>query len=338
MDECAAYTHTIQHGGCWLPPTHSHLFGQHGVPKLSSFSLQIKSAVKASNPTRFAPPAVIFAMFLVYVIWGSTYLAARIAVQSFPPFIMSSTRYVLPGVGLFFYLRWRGAPIPTMRQWRNAALVGTLMLGFGTGAVAFAEQWVASGLAAMAIAAVPLWASLWAGLWGRWPTRLEGAGLLVGMVGIVLLNLEGNLQAAPLGAIVLIIGPMCWAFGSIWGRHLDLPTGMMSNAVQMICGGMSLFFAGLLTGEHAVGSFSSDSLLAVIYLATFGALLAFSAYLYLLKNVRPALATSYAYVNPVVAVGLGALVVHEPITGIGIAAMIVILAGVGLVMLGRERG
>lgn len=296
-------------------------------------NLSIKPTIKFALPE----PTILVALVAVYSIWGSTYLVTRVAVQTFPPFLLTGVRYILPGVPLFLFLRARGAPMPTFVEWRNAAAVGALMLGLGTGAVAFSEQWVASGLASLAVAAVPLWASLWAGLWGRWPTRREGMGLVLGMTGIVLLNREGNLQANPIGAIALIMGPLCWSFASIWSRRLALPKGMISIAIEMISGGIALLVIGTLLGERFPPAISRQIVGAVAYLAIFGALVAFSAYMYLLKHVRPALATSYAYINPVIAVLLGGLLAKEPITGIGIVAMLVILTGVVLVMMGREQ-
>lgn len=283
---------------------------------------------------RFAVPLALLAL---YVIWGSTYLAIRIAVVSFPPFLMAGVRFLLAGCLLYTILRARGAANPTRAQWRGSATVGGFLLLGGMGGVAFAEQWVASGLAATMIATTPLWTALFAGLWGRWPTRLEAAGLGVGFAGVVLLNLEGNLRANPEGAIILLLAPALWAFGSVWSARLSLPSGMMASAAEMLTGGVLLLLAGLLTGQRMEHMPTLSSLEATAYLLIFGSLVAFSAYGYLLRRVRPALATSYAYVNPVVAVGLGIGMAGERISGIGVVALAIILAGVGLVMLGRDR-
>jgi drug/metabolite transporter (DMT)-like permease len=280
---------------------------------------------------------IILALLAVYFIWGSTYLALRIAVETFPPFLMSAIRFVIAGGALFVVALLRGTPMPTRRQWLNATLVGGLLLGGGMGGVAFAEQWVASSLAATAVAVIPLWAALFAGLWGRWPGGIEWAGLLLGLTGVALLNMDGGMRANPVGAIALIIAPMCWAFGSIWSRHLSLPGGIMATAVEMLGGALVLLMMSLFFGERLLETPSDASLVALIYLIIFGSLVAFSAYMYLLGRVRASLATSYAYVNPVVAVVLGVLLAGEQIGLPGIAAMIIILAGVALLMIARER-
>jgi drug/metabolite transporter (DMT)-like permease len=276
---------------------------------------------------------VALALVAVYVIWGSTYLGLRIAVESFPPLLVTGFRFFIAGILMFGWLALRGTALPSKRQIRNAVITGCLMLGVGTGGVAVAEQWVASGLAATAVAVVPIWAALWAGLWGKFPSKLEWGGLALGMIGVVLLNMDNGMQGNSLGALILLIAPVSWAFGSMWSRRVSMPTGLMTPAVQMMGGGAALMLAGVLAGE--IGQLATkqptlEGVVSVIYLITFGSIVAFSAYAYLLRTVRPVIATSYAYVNPVVAVLLGALFASETITPIGIAAMIVILAGVGV--------
>ncbi|NWF71170.1 MAG: drug/metabolite exporter YedA [Chloroflexi bacterium] len=278
------------------------------------------------------------ALLAVYVIWGSTYLAIRVAVETFPPFMMTSIRYFFAGGALLLFLLLRGAPLPSRVEWRNGLLTGGLMLGVGTGGIAFAEQQgVASGLAALAVAAVPLWASLFAGLWGHWPSKREWGGVLIGLIGVAILNMEHSMQSTPIGALAAIVGPMGWALGSIWGRQLKLPGGLMTTAVQMMGGCLTLAVITVLFGERLTAMPSGPSILALVYLVTFGALVAFSAYTYLLEHVRPALATSYAYVNPLVAVFLGVLLANEQMTLYGMVAMGVILAGVALLALGKTR-
>jgi len=215
--------------------------------------------------------------------------------------------------------------------------VGGLLLLGGNGGVVFAEQWVASGLTALALATTPLWTVLFAGIWKRWPTRLEWAGLALGFIGVALLNLEGNLRASPAGAVALIIASLCWALGSAWSRHLPLPSGLMAGAVEMISGGALLLIASFFTGETIETVPTLRSLGALVYLGIFGSLVGFSAYTYLLTRVRPALATSNAYVNPVIAVALGVWLAGERIGGIGMIAMLIILTGVVLVALGQRR-
>ena len=266
----------------------------------------------------------------VYLVWGSTYLGMKIGLEGFPPFLMAGFRFLLAGGGLMLALRGRGEPAPTAAQWRGAALVGCLLLGLGNGGIMLAEyKGVTSGLAALGVATVPLWAALFTGLWGEWPYRREWLGIGVGFVGIVCLNLEGGLRASPVGAAALIVSALGWSFGSVWSRRLPLPSGAMAPAVQMLCGGVLLLGVGAATGEHLHGLPPTRPLLAFVYLV-FGAVAGYSAYAYLLAHVRPALATSYAYVNPVVAVLLGALLAGEKLGLMGIAALLLIVLGVGL--------
>jgi drug/metabolite transporter (DMT)-like permease len=220
---------------------------------------------------------------------------------------------------------------------RNAAFIGALLLVGGNGSVTFAEQWVSSSLAALAVGTTPLWAALFAGLWGRWPSRVEWLGLGLGFVGIIFLNLESDLRASPVGAAALLFATASWAFGSIWSRHLSLPAGLMSSATEMLAGGAVLMVLSLSAGERLTAVPSDRSLWALAYLIVFGSIVAYSAYLYLLGRVRPSLATSYAYVNPVVAVALGVGLAGERITALGIIAMLAIIAGVLLVMLRPAR-
>lgn len=278
----------------------------------------------------------VLALLAVYVIWGSTYLAIRIGLEGFAPYQMMGIRFLIAGSVLYAILRTRGAPSPTRRQWLAGAAIGALLLVGGMGSVALAEQSITSSLAAVWIATMPLWAALFAGLFGRWPRRLEWAGLALGVVGVLLLNLENNLQANPLGVIALTISTICWAFGSVWSKHLPLAPGLMSSATEMLAGGAILFSLSLLIGEHWPQS-NITSIGALAYLVLFGSIIAFSAYGYLLRRLRPAQATSYAYVNPIVAVGLGVGLASEPITWAGVLALPVILSAVALVALGRNR-
>ena len=271
------------------------------------------------------------------MIWGSTYLAIRIALEGLPPFLMAGVRFVIAGCALFGFLWLRGAPSPTPRQWGNAAVVGGLLLLGGNGGVVVAEQSVASGLAALGVATVALWSALFAGLWGQWPKRLEWIGLAVGFGGVALLNVGGGLRASSVGALALLVAPVSWALGSMWSRRLDLPSGLMASAAEMMTGGVMLLAASRLTGETGPSAVAARPLLALAYLIVFGSWIGFSAYLFLLRRVRPVIATSYAYVNPVVAMALGVLLGGEHIARGEWAATPVILAGVALVGLAHGR-
>lgn len=280
---------------------------------------------------------VILALFSLYFIWGSTYLAIRFALAGFPPLLMAGIRFLIAGSLLFGFMRWRGAPLPTRPQWVGSILVGALLLAGGNGGVTYAEQWVTSGLAAVWVATMPVWAALFSGLWGKWPSKVEWAGLALGFAGVVILNFEGNLRANPIGAIALTIATICWAFGSVWSRHLSLPAGPMASAAQMLAGSAILIPVGLISGERITVVPDFGAISAVLYLVVFGSLIAFSSYAYLLRKVRPTLATSYAYVNPMVAVLLGVVLGGEKISTAGVVAMLTILGGVALVSLGKEN-
>ncbi|HEX7126297.1 MAG TPA: drug/metabolite exporter YedA [Thermodesulfobacteriota bacterium] len=297
---------------------------------------QGEAAVEASDRVDRSA-GVYTALGLLYVIWGSTYLAIALAIEGFPPFLMSGIRFVVAGALLYPLLRLRGAPAPAAAEWRGAAIVGTFLLVGGNGGVAFAEQWVASGVAAVVIATTPIWTGLFAGLFGRWPSRVEWVGLGLGLAGVVLLNTGADLRAHPVGAVALLLAAVCWAFGSAWSRYLSMPSGLMAVAAQLLVGGAALILLGLAAGERLTAWPSARALWAFAYLIVVGSLVGYTAYIYLLGRVRPALATSYAYVNPVVAVALGALVAGERITGTTIVSMMVILAGVALVLVGRAR-
>jgi drug/metabolite transporter (DMT)-like permease len=284
--------------------------------------------------TRQLPWAVLASLLAVYVIWGSTYFAIRVAVGVLPPLLMVGTRFIVAGLALFAFLRWRGEPVPTPRQWRNAAVVGLLLIGGGNGFVTVAEQWVSSSLAAALVATSPLWVAFLSGAIGQWPSRAEWLGIVVGFAGVVLLNLEGEMRANPLGALLLALAPLCWAIGSVLSRRLELPAGGMGTAAEMLTSGAVIALAGAAAGERFT-TVTAAAAGAWLYLVVFGSLVAFSAYMYLIRNVRPALALSYAYVNPAVALGLGALLGGERLSWPGLLGVAVILAGVAFITLAR---
>jgi len=272
------------------------------------------------------------ALAIVYVVWGSTYFAIRVALQGgFTPFVMAGVRFLVAGGLLFALARLRGEPIPTRVQWINAAKMGLLLLVCGNGLVVTAEQWVASGLTAVLIASVTLWSTLFEGLLGTWPNRRQWLGLAVGLSGIVLLNVNAELRGSALGVGLLLFSAAAWAFGSVWSRKWDLPKGAMASAAEMLTGGAVLATLAFLHGERLPAAPSQASVLAVLYLILFGSIVAFSAYLVLIRRASSAVSTSYAYVNPAVAVLLGVTFGAEQISPLTFAALGVILSGVVLV-------
>jgi drug/metabolite transporter (DMT)-like permease len=288
--------------------------------------------------SRRFPLLLIGAFFALYVIWGSTYLAIRIGIEIWPPLMMAGVRFTIAGSILFAFMRFRGAPMPTWKQWKAAAMIGFLLLACGNGAVTLAEHaGVASGVAALAVAVVPLFTLLFGLFWGHRNTRLEWAGIVLGLIGIALLNLGSNLQASPMGAALVIFAAATWSFGSVWSRYLPLPAGPMASACEMLVAGAMMLIGSYVSGERMTQSPGMSGWLVMAYLVVFGSIVAFSSYMYLLKNVRPAAATSYAYVNPAVAVLLGMLFADEHIGPAEAAAMAVIISAVVLIGLPQWR-
>lgn len=283
----------------------------------------------ASSTSRLA---VGLALFSLYVIWGSTYLAMRVAMEGFGPFTMAAIRFLVAGVVMLTIARARGEALPTRVQWRNALLIGTLLLACGNGGVAFAEQTVSSGLAALMVSAMPLWMALFAGLWGRWPATKDWVGLVLGFGGIVLLNLGSELRGSPGGVAALMFATAAWAFGSLWSRRLDLPKGMMAPGAEMFTAGFVLLVLSAVHGERLPTVIPGRAIAALAYLVVFGSLVAYTAYLYLLARVPAPVASSYAYVNPLVALVLGAALGGERLPHALLIAVPLILTAVALVL------
>lgn len=295
----------------------------------------LNPTVPAAYPAR--RNQIILALLTVYVIWGTTYLAIRVALQSFPPYMLMSIRFLIAGTALFVFARMRGTPLPTMRQWRSSLIVGGLLLLGGMGGVALAENAVSSGLAATLVVVSPLWMMMFSLIWGSRPRRSDWTGMILGIAGVALLSLEGNLQANPAGIALLLFSSVSWALGSEWSKHLDLPRGAMGLAAEMIAGGSLLLIGAFLRNERIEAAPLPDALLALVYLIMFGSLATFTAYSYLLRTVRPALATSYALVNPPIALLLGVVLGGEQLTGSALLALPLILTGLMLVVLQKNE-
>jgi drug/metabolite transporter (DMT)-like permease len=278
------------------------------------------------------------ALVALYLIWGSTYLGISVAVRpgGFASFQLNAMRFILAGAVLFVFLRARGAKLPTWTQARNAALVGVLLVIGGNGLTTLALKLGApTGISATVIATTTLWAGLWGMLWGNRPRVLEWLGMGVGLLGVAVLTLEGSFQSNP-AIFIQFAAPMLWALGSILSRHLEMPDAMMASSVEMFAGGVVALPISLLMGEQW-GMPSLEAWGAFAYLVVFGSLIGYNAYIYLLTKVRPAVATSYAYINPVVALALGVFLVNEQIDAKTFIALPIILAGVGLIALAQNR-
>ena len=289
-------------------------------------------------PTR---ARVLTAFAAIYLIWGSTYLAILFAIETMPPCLMAGARFLTSGLILFAWSRGRGAAKPERRHWVATAIIGAALLLGGNGGVVWAEQRVPSGLAALLVATVPVWMVTmdWARGGGR-PGAGVFAGLVLGLTGIGLLvgpgEFAGAAGADTIGALVLVGASLSWAAGSIYSRQASLPSSpLLTTGMEMLAGGALLVLAGVVTGELGrldVGAISTRSWLSLLYLIVFGALIGFTAYIWLLKVSTPAKVSTYAYVNPVVAIVLGWLILDEVITPVTLVGAAIIVASVFLVV------
>ena len=278
---------------------------------------------------------IVAAFAAVYLIWGSTYLAIRFAIETIPPHVMASARFLVAGAGLYAWARLRGAPRPTFANWRAAAIIGGLLLLGGNGAVVWAETRVPSGVTSLLVATVPIWMAVIESRrnGGRRPAAAVIAGLVLGLGGLALLLAPGKLAGRVdlLGAGVLLVGSFSWAFGSLLSRSAQLPkSGFLAAAMEMLAGGVWLLLFGLVTGQAGTFTFAAlsvKSLLSLGYLVVFGSLVGFTAYIWLLGATTAARVSTYAYVNPVVAVLLGWAFAGEPMTlRTALAAAVIVLA------------
>ncbi len=279
-------------------------------------------------------------MMAVYIAWGSTYLAIRFAVESMPPFLMAAVRFLISGSILFAARRAAGDPLPRRIEVRSAGIVGLFLLLGGNGAVVWAEQTVPSGMAALMVSSSPLWMLILDALrpGGRRPPIRAMLGIAVGFVGVLMLLWPGEsgglLQVNPWGAAALIFATLAWAFGSIYSRYATLPSSpLMGSAVEMLIGGAALFLFGTLTGELSrvhIESITVRSWLGLAYLIVFGSLIGFTAYTWLLRVAPTSLVSTYAYVNPLVALAIGALIGNEILAPRTLLAAAVIIGSVAL--------
>jgi drug/metabolite transporter (DMT)-like permease len=288
---------------------------------------------------------IVAAFGAVYLIWGSTYLGIRLAIDSMPPLLMGGTRFILAGGILYPLMRFVGASRPRRIEWRSAVLIGAFLLLVGNGGVTWAQQTVPSSIAALMVAATPLWINLieWLRPRGKRPHRAVFAGLALGFAAVTLIvvskGTSGENVVNPTGAALLLIATLSWAFGSIFSRHAPQNESALLNiSMQMLCGGVLMFLTGLALGEAEQfhpAQITATSAWAFVYLTLIGSLVGFTAYVWLLQVSTPARVSTYAYVNPFIAVLLGRLVLHEPLPGS------VLLAGtciIGAVMLITKTG
>jgi len=275
---------------------------------------------------------VIVALSCTYFIWGSTYLAIKYAIESFPPFAMVGVRFTVAGSVLYVTLRAMGHATPTLRQWRGAAWVGLLLPVLGNGTVTHVQLHVSSSVAALAIATAPIWMAIFSSLWGHTISRREWLGIGIGLVGILLLNTRGSLQGDWLSAGLLMFAAASWSLGSVWSKHLPMPQGLMGAASQMLCGGLIALLFSVAFGEQWPMQVTARSWGAIAFLIVLGSIITFSAYHWLLHHVRPLVASSNTFVNPIVAFVVGVSFANEQIHLMEYLALAVILVGVFLVL------
>jgi drug/metabolite transporter (DMT)-like permease len=306
------------------------------------------SSMQPSNKPKPSTQSIWLAMLSVYIVWGSTYLAIRFAVETIPPFLMAGVRFLIAGSLLYAYRRLRGDPAPTRRQWRSAAIIGLLMLLGGNGLLSWAEQKVPSGVASLLIGTVPLWMVLIDAFLPkarslhnhmRWQTIL---GVVIGFAGIALLVSPSELTGLsgaidPLGAGILTLGALFWAGGSLYSRSADLPESpMLGSSMEMLCGAAGLMVVTTLTGEWGqlnLAGISWQSIAGLAYLVIFGSLVGFGSYTWLLRHAPTTLVSTYAYVNPAVAIVIGNLLAAEAFTPRVLIAAAVILGAVVIITL-----
>jgi drug/metabolite transporter (DMT)-like permease len=294
-----------------------------------------------------SPFGIWIAIISVYMVWGSTYLAIRFAVQSMPPFLMAGVRFLISGSLLYFVRRiWRDPP-PTHQEWRSASIIGIFLLVGGNGGVVWAEQWVVSGVAALLVATAPLWMILMDTLHprGRKPGPKVLLGILLGFVGIFILiqpfqsMRQGDIHL--IGALVLILASLFWSIGSLYSRQAKLPSSpLLGTGMEMLAGGGGLLLLGILSGEMrqwSWGSISKESWLGLAYLIVFGSWIGFTAYTWLLRTAPTPLVSTYAYVNPIVAVFLGYFIAEEPLTMRILIATVLVVGSVALITITQQK-
>src|ERR1700681_688136 len=286
---------------------------------------------------------IVIAFAAVYVIWGSTYLTIHIAIVTIPALLMSGARFILAGLLLLAFSHRPGAPRErlTLIHWRSALIIGGSLLLFGNGGVAWGEQYLPSGFVALIIATVPLWMALFAPAFGgRWINWTAAIGIAIGLAGIVLLVRPGG-GAGHWQTLVVLLAPLLWAIGSLYAREAPAPRQPLTAVgMEMIAGGALLSIAGVVSGElgHVhLGNVSFASVAAFVYLVLIGALVGYVAYIWLLHHVSVTAASTYAFVNPVVAVALGAIVLGEAVTPVTLVAAALIVGAVVLLLIGQGR-
>ncbi len=295
-----------------------------------------RSSSTAKSRAAAIPTDGLIALLILYVLWGSTFLAIKFALDSFPPFLLGGTRFPIAGALMFGYLLLRRAAMPTRRQWLHCMIYGFLLIGLGNGLLALAEKYVSSGLASALSGASPLVIALLSGMFGKWPRKLEWLGIIVGFSGLILINSGDEMRGNLPGLLALIASTLTWALGSVLAREkLDLPGGTMTTAIELITGGLLQLTISLVLGERMLG-LTPAGVGGWLYLLA-ASIIGFTSYTIVLRRLRPVLATSFSYVNPVVAIVLGIALGGESISRIAAIGVGVTLVGVVFITLAQAK-
>jgi drug/metabolite transporter (DMT)-like permease len=285
------------------------------------------------NISAAAKPAVWLVgacLLAVYIVWGTTYFAIKVAIEGIAPFFLVGTRFVAAGVLLLGWQALRGAPLPTARQWGGAALVGFLLLVVGNGAVSVAEHWVSSGATVALISIMPLATALWSGAFGEWPRRAEWIAIVLGGVGAAIMLLGRDLQGSIIGTLLILFGTISWSLGTVVSRRLDIPHGPTGFGAEMLTAGLMGLIISAALGEHWTMPHVAHVWWAWGYLVVFGSLIAFSAYRFVVERVSASLAATYAYVNPPVALAVGWWLGNETFSANVLVGLPVVLGAIAL--------
>lgn len=279
-------------------------------------------------------------LLAVYVIWGTTYFAIKVGIEGTPPFFLIGTRFLLAGGLLLAWQAVHGRPMPTLRQWRGAALLGFLMLVVGNGGVAVAERWVSSGATVALISVMPLATALWSGAFGQWPRRMEWCAIALGGIGAAVMLMGRDLQGSIVGTLIILLGTACWSLGTVLTRRVDVPHGPTGFGAEMLAAGVIALMLSALLGEHWTLPHSPRVWGAWGYLVVFGSVIGFSAYRFVVERVSPTLAATYAYVNPPVALFVGWWLGKESFSSNTLLGLPIVLSSVALHawIQTRERG
>ncbi len=281
-------------------------------------------------------PRNVALMLVLYAVWGSVFLANRFSLESFPPFMLNAIRFLSAGIFLYILLRVKGEEGLNLRGWLESFLVGGMLFIGGAGLLCVGQQWVASGLSATLLATTPLWTVLFVGIWDKLPSPMEWAGMVIGIGGVALLNLEKGISGNPLGAVVILTASVVWALGSVMNNRFKELGKPIASATEMIAGGILLLIISVTAGERISWPIAPKAVWGMFHLVVFASIIGFTLYRFMLRTVRPALATSYTLINPIIATVLGALFAGESVSLIAVAAIAVVLAGVALVFRARN--